>query len=173
MDYSVYWKGTAGERVTCIVSGVDFVLGKGAEEKKEFLRLVTEIGKVYALCATSEQAGKINEEISYFKAVKSGMTKRLPKGKTGKTKDRMDYEIGQLVSKSVISEEVVDIFAAARLDKPDLSILSDEFLEEIRNLPQKIWLWNSCAGCWMTGSGILRKRMWFRPKSFQKCWRLP
>lgn len=137
LDYSVYWKGTAGERVTCIVSGVDFVLGKGAEEKKEFLRLVTEIGKVYALCATSEQAGKINEEISYFKAVKSGMTKRLPKGKTGKTKDRMDYEIGQLVSKSVISEEVVDIFAAAGLDKPDLSILSDEFLEEIRNLPQK------------------------------------
>ena len=49
----------------------------------------------------------------------------------------MDYEIGQLVSKSVISEEVVDIFAAAGLDKPDLSILSDEFLEEIRNLPQK------------------------------------
>lgn len=59
----------------------------------------------------------------------------------------MDYEIGQLVSKSVISEEVVDIFAAAGLDKPDLSILSDEFLEEIRNLPQKIWLWSSCAGC--------------------------
>ena len=119
------------------MSGVDFVLGKGAEEKKEFLRLVTEIGKAYALCATSEKARKINEEISYFKAVKSGMTKRLPKGKTGKTKDRMDYEIGQLVSKSVISEEVVDIFAAAGLDKPDLSILSDEFLEEIRNLPQK------------------------------------
>lgn len=72
--------------MTCIVSGVDFVLGKGAEEKKEFLRLVTEIGKVYALCATSEQAGKINEEISYFKAVKSGMTKDCQREKQEKQK---------------------------------------------------------------------------------------
>lgn len=137
LDYSAYLKGTAGERVTCIVSGVDFVLGKGAEEKKEFLRLVMEIGKAYALCATSEQAQKINVEISYFKAVKSGMAKKLPKDESKKTKNQIEYEIGQLVSKSVISEEVVDIFAAVGLDKPDLYILSDEFLEEVKSLPQK------------------------------------
>lgn len=137
LDYSAYLKGTAGERVTCIVSGVDFVLGKGAEEKKEFLRLVMEIGKAYALCATLEQAQKINVEISYFKAVKSGMAKKLPKDESKKAKNQIEYEIGQLVSKSVISEEVVDIFAAVGLDKPDLSILSDEFLEEVKSLPQK------------------------------------
>lgn len=137
LDYSAYWKGTVGERVTCIVSGVDFVLGKAEEEKKEFLRLVTEIGKAYALCATSEQAQRINVEISYFKAVKSGMTKKLPEDKSKKARSWIEYEIGQLVSKSVISEEVVDIFAAVGLDKPDLSILSDEFLEEVKSLPQK------------------------------------
>lgn len=137
LDYSEYLKGSARERVACIVSGVDFVLGKTEEEKKEFFHLVTEIGKAYALCAASQQARKIDVEISYFKAVKAGMAKGLPKEKPEKKRSWMDYEIGQLVSKSVISEEVVDIFAAVGLEKPDLSILSDEFLEEVRSLPQK------------------------------------
>ena len=99
--------------------------------------MVVEIGKAYALCSTSEQAQAINVEISYFKAVKSGIIKILPKDKQKKTKDQIEYEIGQLVSKSVISEEVVDIFASVGLNKPDISILSDEFLEEVKGLPQK------------------------------------
>lgn len=100
--------------------------------------MVVEIGKAYALCSTSEQAQAINVEISYFKAIKSGIIKILPKDKQKKTKDQIEYEIGQLVSKSVVSEEVVDIFASVRLNKPDISILSDEFLEEVKGLPQKI-----------------------------------
>ena len=99
--------------------------------------MVVEIGKAYALCSTSEQAQAINVEISYFKAIKSGIIKILPKDKQKKTKDQIEYEIGQLVSKSVISEEVVDIFASVGLNKPDISILSDEFLEEVKGLPQK------------------------------------
>lgn len=137
LDYSSYINGSASERMNCIVSGVDFVLGKPEDEKKEFLNLVVEIGKAYALCSTSEQAQSINIEISYFKAIKSGIMKILPKNKKKKTKDQIEYEIGQLVSKSVISEEVVDIFASVGLNKPDISILSDEFLEEVKGLPQK------------------------------------
>lgn len=137
LDYSSYISGSASERMACIVSGVDFVLGKPEDEKKEFLNLVVEIGKAYALCSTSEQAQAINVEISYFKALKSGIIKILPKDKQKKTKDQIEYEIGQLVSKSVISEEVVDIFASVGLNKPDISILSDEFLEEVKGLPQK------------------------------------
>lgn len=121
----------------CIVSGVDFVLGKEEPDKKEFLNLVAEIGKAYALCSTSDAAQNINVEISYFKAVKSGIVKILPKDKPKKTKDQIEYEIGQLVSKSVISEEVVDILAAVGLNKPDISILSDEFLDEVKGIPQK------------------------------------
>lgn len=60
LDYSSYISGSASERMTCIVSGVDFVLGKPEDEKKEFLNLVVEIGKAYALCSTSEQAQAIN-----------------------------------------------------------------------------------------------------------------
>ena len=81
LDYSSYISGSASERMACIVSGVDFVLGKPEDEKKEFLNLVAEIGKAYALCSTSEQAQAINVEISYFKAIKSGIIKILPRDK--------------------------------------------------------------------------------------------
>ncbi|MDD2267922.1 MAG: type I restriction endonuclease subunit R [Eubacteriales bacterium] len=136
-DYSDYIKGSASKRMDCIVRGVDFILGKDKDDKKEFLNFVTEIGKAYALCSTSEKAQEINIEISFFKAVKAGIIKLLPKDKPKKTKDQIEYEIGQLVSKSVISEEVVDILASVGLNRPDISILSDEFLEEVKGLPQK------------------------------------
>lgn len=136
-DYSDYVSGTAAKRIDCIVRGVDFILGKKAEDKKEFLDLVTEIGRAYALCSTSEKAQEINVEISFFKAVKAGIVKILPKGKAKKTKDQIEYEIGQLVSKSVISEEVVDILSAVGLNRPDISILSDDFLDEIKAMPQR------------------------------------
>lgn len=137
LDYSSYLVGSPSDRINCIVSGIDFVLGKSKEEKKEFLNLVTEISKAYALCSTYEQAQKINIDISYFKAIKSGIIKIIPKDRIKKTKDQLEYEISQLVSKSVISEEVVDILESVGLNKPDISILSDEFLEEIKGLPQK------------------------------------
>lgn len=86
LDYSSYISGSSGERMSCIVSGVDFVLGKSEDEKKEFLNLVVEISKAYALCSTSEQAQAINVEISYFKAIKSGVIKILPKNKRKKRK---------------------------------------------------------------------------------------
>jgi type I restriction enzyme R subunit len=136
-DNSDYIEGSASQRMDCIVRGVDFILGKDEDDKKEFLNFVAEIGKAYALCSTSEKAQEINIEISFFKAVKAGIIKLLPKDKPRKTKDQIEYEIGQLVSKSVISEEVVDILASVGLNKPDISILSDEFLEEVKGLPQK------------------------------------
>ena len=137
LDYSSYLIGTASERMQCIVEGVDFVLGKDENDKKEFMNLVAEIGKAYALCSASDAAQRINVEISYFKAIKSGIIKIIPKDNPKKTKDQIEYEISQLVSKSVISEEIVDILSSVGLNKPDISILSDEFLEEVYGLPQK------------------------------------
>jgi len=136
-DYSSYINGTASQRMECIVKGVDFVLGKDEVDRKDFLNFVVEIGKAYALCSTSEKAHEINLEISFFKAVKAGIIKILPKDETKRTKDQIEYQLGQLVSKSVISEEVVDILASVGLKRPDISILSDEFLEEVKGLPQK------------------------------------
>jgi len=136
-DYRSYIDGTASQRMDCIIKGIDFVLGKGEDDRKDFLNFVVEIGKAYALCSTSEKSQEINLEISFFKAVKAGIIKILPKDEPKKTKDQIEYEIGQLVSKSVISEEVVDILASVGLNRPDISILSDEFLDEVKGLPQK------------------------------------
>jgi type I restriction enzyme, R subunit len=136
-DYHKYISGTASQRIDCIVKGVDFILGKGKSDRKDFLNFVVEIGKAYALCSATEKAQEINLEISFFKAVKAGILKIIPNNESRKTKDEIEYEIGQLVSKSVISEEVVDILASVGLNRPDISILSDDFLEEVQNLPQK------------------------------------
>lgn len=136
-DYSGFASGSAAGRMQTIVATIDYVLGLGEKSKKEFIQYVTEMAKAFALCSTTEQAEALNVEIGFFKAVKAGITKLIPAGQNKKTPAQIDQRLNQLISKSIISEEVVDIFSAVGLDKPDIAILSDEFLEEVRGLPQK------------------------------------
>ncbi|CEO89274.1 type I restriction endonuclease subunit R [Syntrophaceticus schinkii] len=136
-DYSSFKSGSASERMQTIVATIDYILGLGEEAKKDFINYVTALSKAYALCSTTDEAEKLNVEIGFFKAVKSGIIKMIPVGTQKKTKAQIDYQLNQLISKSVISEEVVDIFGAVGLDKPNIAILSDEFLEEVKGLPHK------------------------------------
>lgn len=91
----------------------------------------------YALCATTEAAEQLNVEISFYKAVKSGIVKLITPENKRKTTSELDAQLNQLISKSVISEEVVDILEAVGLQKPNIAILSNEFLEHVRGLKQK------------------------------------
>ncbi|KKI90683.1 DEAD/DEAH box helicase [Bacillus sp. SA1-12] len=136
-NYSKFQSDKPTERMQAIIETVDFVIGLGEDHKKQFLRLVTELAKAFALCSTEEAAQEINEEIGFFKAVKSGIIKLLPEDKKKKTQAQLDAQINQLISKSIISEEVVDIYQSLGLDKPDISILSDGFLAEVKALPHK------------------------------------
>lgn len=136
-DYSGFKSGSAAKRMQTIVATIDYVLGLGEKGKKEFLNYVTELAKAFALCSTTDEAEALNVEIGFFKAVKAGIIKLIPAGQQKKTKAQIDYQLNQLIGKSIISEEVVDIFSAVGLDKPNIGILSDEFLEEVRGLPQK------------------------------------
>ena len=136
-DYSGFASGSAAQRMQTIVATIDYVLGLGEKGKKEFITYVTELAKAFALCSTTEQAEALNVEIGFFKAVKAGIIKLIPAGQNKKTPAQIDQQLNQLISKSIISEEVVDIFSAVGLDKPNIAILSDEFLEEVRGLPQK------------------------------------
>lgn len=136
-SYSKYLSDNPVHRMKAIVETMDYIIGLGEDKKKEYLQLVTEIAKAYALCSTTLQAAQINIEIAFFKAVKAGIVKIIPEGKKKKTKQQIDYELQQLISKSVITEDLVDVFAAAGLTKPNIAILSDEFLEEVRGLKQK------------------------------------
>lgn len=136
-DYRKFITGSAGERMQVIVATIDHILGLGEQPKKDFIKYVTELAQAFALCATTMEAKKLNVEIGFFKAVKAGIIKMIPEDKRGKTPAQLDAQIKQLISKSIISEKVVDILEAVGLKKPNIAILSDEFLEEVKGMEYK------------------------------------
>ncbi|MEK5216716.1 type I restriction endonuclease subunit R [Psychrobacillus sp. FSL H8-0487] len=136
-DYSGYLSEKSTVRMNAIISTMDFVLGLGEDEKRRFINTVTELSKAYALCATTEEAQEINAEIGFFKAVKASLAKSIGDGSKKKTNAQMEAGINQLISKSIISEEVVDIYQSLGLENPDISILSDKFLDDVKAMPHK------------------------------------
>jgi type I restriction enzyme R subunit len=103
--------------------------------KKRLFEAVNEVSKAFALAVPDEKALAIRDDLSFFQAVRSALIKSDPSEQ--RTLEELDFAIGQILSKAVSSDEVVDIFAAAGLDKPDISLLSDEFLKEVRDLPHR------------------------------------
>src|SRR5439155_22238163 len=103
--------------------------------KARLLRAVTELSKAFALAVPHEEALRIRDDVGFFQAVRAVLAKNTPGER--KTDEELDLAIRQIVSRAVASGEVIDIFAAAGLKKPDISILSDEFLAEVRGLPQR------------------------------------
>ncbi|WP_259424797.1 type I restriction endonuclease subunit R [Bacillus velezensis] len=136
-DYSKFNNGSPADRIKAIVETVEFILSKDEKVKKDFTRLVTELSKAYALCATQPEAEALNFKIGFFKAVKAGIVKMIPTDSKKKSKSQLDAEMNQLISKSVISEEVVDILNAIGLSNDNISIFSEEFLKEIKSLEYK------------------------------------
>lgn len=82
-----------------------------------------------------EEALAIRDDVGFFQTVRAALAKRAPGER--KSDEELDLAIRQIISKAVVSDEVVDIFAAAGLKKPDISILSDESLDEVRGMPQR------------------------------------
>ena len=89
----------------------------------------------FALAVPHEAALRIRDDVAFFQAVRAALTKHAP-GEV-RTEEELDHAVRQIVSRAVASEGVVDLFAAAGLKKPDLSILSDEFLADVRGMPQR------------------------------------
>jgi type I restriction enzyme R subunit len=104
--------------------------------KERFVRAVSELSKAFALAVPHEDALRIRDEVAFFQAVKAALVKRSQLD--ARPEEELDHAIRQIVSRAVAApDQVIDIFAAAGLKKPDISILSDEFLAEVRGLPQK------------------------------------
>ena len=140
LDHSKFNSDKKSERYYTISNTMDYVIGLGEDERQRFIKTVTELGKAFALCATEPTAQELNDEIAFFKAVKAGLVKLLqpPKeGKTRKTPAEVEAEINQLVSQSVVTEDVIDVYQTLGLEQPDLSILSDDFLKDVEGLKQK------------------------------------
>lgn len=140
LDYSKFNSEKKSERYYTISDTMDYVIGLGEDERQRFIKTVTELGKAFALCATEPTAQELNDEIAFFKAVKAGLVKLLQpskEGKTRKTPAEVEAEINQLVSQSVVTEDVIDVYQTLGLEQPDLSILSDDFLKDVEGLKQK------------------------------------
>ncbi|MFP7756212.1 type I restriction endonuclease subunit R [Thermodesulfobacteriota bacterium B35] len=132
-DWSAWIDGDPKERLGVLPAAQEHVL-KQEDGKNRLARAVSELSKAFALAVPHEIALEIRDDVAFFQAVKSVLTKSAgPETAPGE----IDHAIRQIVSKAVASDEVIDIFAAAGLKKPDISILSDEFLAEVRGLPQR------------------------------------
>ncbi|MEM4254484.1 MAG: type I restriction endonuclease subunit R [Candidatus Woesearchaeota archaeon] len=103
--------------------------------KARYLKAVTELSKAFALAVPHEEALKIRDEVGFFQVVRLALAKT--ESPNGRTLEELDTAIRQIISQAVASEQVVDIFKSAGLKTPDISILSDEFLAEIKGLPHK------------------------------------
>jgi type I restriction enzyme, R subunit len=134
-DYSAFFTGTASKRIGVIPAAMDFILQQD-DGQNRFVQAVTELSKAFALVATHDQAVKIREEVAFFQCLRAQFAK-LGSGGGGPTQEDLDAAVRQIISRSVASDEVIDIFAAAGMERPDISILSDEFLAEVRDMPQR------------------------------------
>jgi type I restriction enzyme R subunit len=133
-DYSRFFTGTPAERISIIPATIEHILVQPSG-KERLLQVVTELSRAFALAVPHEKALEIKDEVGFFQAVRSAIAKntRVP----GKTQEELDSAIRQIVSKAIVSDKVIDIFSAAGLKKPDISILSDEFLSEVQKMPHR------------------------------------
>ncbi len=99
------------------------------------MQAVTELSKAFALVATHEKAVAIREAVAFFQCIRAQLAKMSPA--EGKSKEQLDTAIRQIISRAIASDQVIDIFAAAGLNKPNIAILSNEFLAEVQGMPQK------------------------------------
>jgi type I restriction enzyme R subunit len=133
-DWSAWTAGDAGARLSLLPAAQEHVLQQ-EDGKNRLVKAVTELSKAFALSVPHDDALAIQDDVAFFQAVRSVLTKSAIGDR--RRPDELDYAIRQIVSRAVASDEVIDIFAAAGLKKPDISILSDEFLAEVRGLPQR------------------------------------
>jgi type I restriction enzyme R subunit len=133
-DRSAWTKGKPQDRLGLLPAALEHVL-KQESGKDRCLRAVRELSKAFALSVPHEAALRIRDDVAFFQSVAAGLAKRAPGD--ARPEEELDHAVRQIISRAVAPEGVMDIFAAAGLDKPDISILSDEFLAEVRGLPQR------------------------------------
>ncbi|NSJ92297.1 HsdR family type I site-specific deoxyribonuclease, partial [Coprococcus sp. MSK.21.13] len=136
-DYSDYMGTSQVARIRAITGGMNFILGKPEKEQKEFKQITVELAKAHSLCAATTEGRECALEVSYFKAVKASLTKLQEKKVQKKSKKEIEERVNQMLQRSIISEEVIDVFDVMGMERPDISILSEEFLEEIKNIKYK------------------------------------
>ena len=133
-DWSKWTTGSPGERLGLLPPAQEHVLAQ-ENGKDRFLGVVRQLEQAFALAVPRADALAISDDVAFFQTVRSALVKRAIG--EARTDEELDHAIRQIIARAVAPEGVIDIFAAAGLDKPDISILSDEFLAEVRGMPHR------------------------------------
>ncbi len=134
-DYQAVLRAEPAKRMSGIADAMEFILGL-ENGRRRFVQAVSALSKAFALAVPHEQAMAIRDEVGLFQEIRSALVK-VAASESERSPEEIESAIRQLVSRAVYPTEVVDIFAAAGLEKPDISILSDQFLADMRRLPHR------------------------------------
>jgi type I restriction enzyme R subunit len=134
-DYKKFFALTPKEKLYFPIQAANFILGI-ENGKDRYINAVTALTKSFAISVPHPYTMDIRDEVGLFQAIKSRIVKVTQSGK-GKSDEEIETAIKQILSDAVVSDEVIDIFDAAGIKKPDISILSDEFLAEVKGMPHK------------------------------------
>lgn len=133
-DRSKWTTGTPPERLGLLPPAQEHILAQ-ENGKDRCIRAVRELTQAFALAVPHDEALRIRDDVAFFQAVQAVLVKRAPGD--ARPEEDLDHAVRQIISRAVAPEGVLDIFAAAGLEKPDISILSDAFLAEVRGMPQR------------------------------------
>lgn len=131
-NYAEYFDADTKTKLKIILAAEEHILSLD-DGKKRFVNEVNALSKAFAIAVPHEQAMDVKEEVSFFQAVKARLSKFDVTG-SGQSDEEIETAIRQVIDKAIVSEQVVDVFDAAGIKKPDISILSEEFLMEIKNM---------------------------------------
>ena len=133
-NWSKWTTGTPSERLGLLPAAQEHVLAQ-ENGKDRCMAAVRELSQAFALAVPHMETLRIRDDVGFFQAVRAALSKRA--ARDSRPEEDLDLAVRQIVSRAVASEGVMDIFAAAGLDKPDISVLSDEFLAEVQGMPQR------------------------------------
>jgi type I restriction enzyme, R subunit len=134
-NWDKWTTGKPAERLALLPAGQEHILAQ-EDGKQRWVQVVMQLSSAFALCASSDEATKIRDDVSYFQALQAVLNKRS--GSNARSPEQIDAAIRQLVSSAITTDgEIIDVFTAAGLARPDISILSDQFLAEVRGLKHK------------------------------------
>ena len=133
-DWTRWTTGTAQERLTLLPAAQEHVLAQ-EDGKERCMNAVRELSQAFALAVPHEETLRIRDDVVFFQAVRAALSKRTVTD--ARPEEELDLAVRQIISRAVASEGVMDVFAAAGLEKPDISVLSDEFLAEVQGMPHR------------------------------------
>uniref|UniRef100_UPI002616C5C2 DUF3387 domain-containing protein n=1 Tax=uncultured Desulfovibrio sp. TaxID=167968 RepID=UPI002616C5C2 len=134
--YTEYFTADTSRKLGIILEAEEYILGL-ENGKKRFTDAVVALSAAFALAVPHPQALAVAEEVAFFQAVKARLTKFDGGSASAGSSEEMETAIKQVIDQALVSEQVIDVFDAAGIKKPDISILSDEFMLEMKNMPHR------------------------------------